>query len=76
MNYAQKFVIVAISKYQENGGGDEIFRVSCNFEPSCSEFAKQAVCKHGALRGLVMSTRRILRCSARDIVMKINDPVP
>lgn len=76
MNYAQKFVIAAISKYQEGGGGDEIFRVSCNFEPSCSEFTKQAVCKHGTLRGLAMSSRRILRCSDRDIVVKIIDPVP
>ena len=35
---------------------------ACRFEPTCSEYAKQAVEKYGALRGTWMGIRRILRC--------------
>lgn len=35
---------------------------ACRFEPTCSEYAKQAVEKYGALRGVWMGTKRILRC--------------
>lgn len=35
---------------------------SCRFHPTCSEYAIQAVETHGALKGLVMATWRVLRC--------------
>jgi len=35
---------------------------SCRFHPSCSEYARQAVEKHGAARGAWLATRRLLRC--------------
>ena len=35
---------------------------ACRFEPTCSEYAKQAVEKYGALRGTWMALKRILRC--------------
>jgi len=35
---------------------------SCRFIPSCSEYAEQALSKHGILRGLKLSALRILRC--------------
>ncbi|MBK6722854.1 MAG: membrane protein insertion efficiency factor YidD [Acidobacteria bacterium] len=35
---------------------------ACRFEPSCSEYARQAVEKYGALRGTWMGVKRILRC--------------
>ena len=35
---------------------------ACRFEPTCSEYARQAVEKYGALKGMWMATRRILRC--------------
>jgi putative membrane protein insertion efficiency factor len=35
---------------------------SCRFHPTCSEYAYEAVYKHGVLRGLVLSTRRLLKC--------------
>ena len=35
---------------------------ACRFEPTCSEYAKQAVEKYGALRGTWMGLKRILRC--------------
>lgn len=35
---------------------------ACRFEPTCSEYAKQAVEKYGALRGSWLGLKRILRC--------------
>ncbi len=35
---------------------------SCRFEPSCSEYAAQALTIHGLWRGLSLGTRRVLRC--------------
>ena len=34
----------------------------CRFTPSCSEYAEQALIKHGILRGSKLSVLRILRC--------------
>ena len=38
------------------------FPPACRFDPTCSEYARQAVEKYGALRGSWMGLRRILRC--------------
>jgi uncharacterized protein len=35
---------------------------SCRFHPSCSSYAREAIERHGALRGLVFALRRIARC--------------
>ncbi len=35
---------------------------NCRFEPSCSEYAKQAVVKYGAVQGIWLSLKRIGRC--------------
>jgi putative membrane protein insertion efficiency factor len=35
---------------------------ACRFEPTCSEYARQAVEKYGAVRGTWMGLKRILRC--------------
>ena len=34
----------------------------CRFVPSCSEYAREAVHVHGALRGLALTFRRLVRC--------------
>lgn len=35
---------------------------SCRFTPTCSEYAVQALRKHGPLKGLYLAVRRLLRC--------------
>lgn len=35
---------------------------SCRFTPTCSEYAIDAINKHGPLKGVYLSFRRILRC--------------
>lgn len=35
---------------------------SCRFSPSCSQFAVEALTRHGALRGSWLALKRIARC--------------
>ena len=35
---------------------------SCRFTPTCSQYALEALRKHGPLRRLYLAVRRILRC--------------
>ncbi len=34
----------------------------CRFEPSCSEYAAQALRRHGVIRGSWLAIRRLARC--------------
>jgi uncharacterized protein len=35
---------------------------TCRFYPTCSAYALEAIRKYGALKGLCLAVRRILRC--------------
>lgn len=35
---------------------------ACRFVPSCSDHAAEAVARHGALKGSILSIGRLLRC--------------
>ncbi|MCD8185003.1 MAG: membrane protein insertion efficiency factor YidD [Rikenellaceae bacterium] len=35
---------------------------ACRFTPTCSQYALEALRKHGPIKGLYLSVRRILRC--------------
>ena len=35
---------------------------TCRFEPTCSQYAFEALRKHGLIKGLYLSVRRVLRC--------------
>jgi putative membrane protein insertion efficiency factor len=35
---------------------------SCRFHPTCSEYAAEAVERHGALRGSLLAMSRLARC--------------
>ena len=37
-------------------------RCACRFTPTCSEYTKQAIEKHGFIRGVWLGMKRISRC--------------
>ena len=47
---------------------------ACRFEPTCSEYAHQALATHGLRCGLYLTLRRLLRC--RPLGGWGYDPVP
>lgn len=38
------------------------FPARCRFSPTCSQYAKEAIEKYGAGKGLWLAVRRIMRC--------------
>jgi putative membrane protein insertion efficiency factor len=35
---------------------------SCRFHPTCSEYARQAIARHGVIKGIALGAIRILKC--------------
>ncbi|MDQ6930962.1 MAG: membrane protein insertion efficiency factor YidD [Candidatus Eremiobacteraeota bacterium] len=35
---------------------------SCRFYPTCSQYAAEAIAKHGAVRGVSLAVKRVGRC--------------
>ena len=35
---------------------------NCRFYPNCSDYAREAICSHGALRGSLLAARRLCKC--------------
>lgn len=68
-------IIRLINYYQSKGGGLYWFNVDCCFEPTCSEYCKQAIMKYGLLQGLVIFVKRLRRCNNRTNFERIPDPL-
>ena len=49
-------------------------RGACRHVPSCSEYAIEALERHGTMRGTYLAARRVLRCSP--LGSSGYDPVP
>jgi putative membrane protein insertion efficiency factor len=39
-----------------------LFPPSCRFQPTCSQYAIEAIATHGPLKGLGLALRRLSRC--------------
>jgi uncharacterized protein len=46
----------------------------CRYSPSCSNYAIEAIDRHGPVRGTIMAARRLIRC--RPGAARGADPVP
>lgn len=55
-----------------------IVPAACRFQPTCSEYARQAIARYGVLRGGALAARRLLRCHPFSRVARASgfDPVP
>ncbi len=70
----RRLIARLIERYQAGGGGRRYFAVECNFEPTCSEYTRQAVIDRGAWRGSLLGLKRIRRCTHQGLKKKIADP--
>jgi len=75
-NFIQQSILSAIRYYQKTGGSQQHFATSCNFTPTCSEYAHQAIMRFGVLKGISLGVKRIHRCNDPDCVESIVDPIP
>lgn len=68
----RRIAIAAIVIYQHLLG--PFTRGACRFTPSCSEFAREAIERHGVVRGTGLALRRLSRC--HPFGAQGADPVP
>ena len=60
MSAAAQAVVLAIRAYQRVIS--PLLPASCRFAPTCSEYAAEALARHGVGRGLRLALFRLLRC--------------
>ena len=56
----KKILIKMIRLYQKIPGE---FHNNCNFTPTCSNYAIEALKKHGTIKGLTLTIKRIIKCN-------------
>ena len=56
-----KFLLIAPLRFYRYAISPMLGR-SCRFYPTCSEYAIEAVERHGALRGGLLAAKRVGRC--------------
>lgn len=64
MNAAQHILLFVLRLYRwfVSPVLTTLFGAACRFEPSCSVYATEAVCRHGAGRGGWLAVKRLARC--------------
>lgn len=60
MTYLSRAVVAPIRAYQRLIS--PWLGARCRFHPSCSEYAAQAILRHGPLKGAYLAIRRVIRC--------------
>lgn len=60
MAVGARAALAAIRLYQRRIS--PLFGARCIYVPTCSEYAFQAISRHGLARGVWLALRRILRC--------------
>ncbi len=68
----KKLLIKAIKFYQKKISPH--FAPRCRFYPTCSQYALEAIERHGAVKGSVLTVLRLLRCNP--LFPGGYDPVP
>ncbi|MFA6937728.1 MAG: membrane protein insertion efficiency factor YidD [Treponema sp.] len=60
-NFFVKFLTILIRVYQVCIS--PLFPPCCRYYPTCSQYALEAIKKHGPGKGLYLAIKRILRCN-------------
>ena len=61
MNLLSRLLLLPIRFYQR--AISPLLPPTCRYTPTCSQYAVEAITKHGPLRGSWLALRRILRCN-------------
>ena len=56
------FPFLAIIKFYQNFISP-LLPSTCRYTPTCSEYAKQSLVKHGLIKGSFTSIKRIIKCN-------------
>jgi putative membrane protein insertion efficiency factor len=72
MKWLRQIFVLPIIAYQ--GIISPFLPASCRYTPTCSQYAKEAILKYGAMKGFWMALKRIVRCHPWG--GKGYDPVP
>ncbi len=59
-NILNKLLITLVRFYQY--GISPMFPAACRYTPTCSQYAVEALQKHGPWRGLILAAKRISSC--------------
>ncbi|MBP5451390.1 MAG: membrane protein insertion efficiency factor YidD [Treponema sp.] len=60
-NFFIKFFCLLIRFYQVCIS--PLFPASCRYTPTCSQYALEAIKRHGPVKGFYLAVKRILRCN-------------
>jgi uncharacterized protein len=72
--HAFRSPVLALIRFYQSNLSTRIASRRCRFQPSCSEYAYEAVSRYGVLRGGLMAYQRIARCNPAHPAGA--DPVP
>jgi uncharacterized protein len=61
LSVAQRVALAVLRAYKV--AFSPMYAGACRFVPSCSEYAAEAVARHGVVRGSFMAARRLARCN-------------
>jgi putative membrane protein insertion efficiency factor len=56
----KRFILLLIRSYKKYIS--PLLGNHCRFHPTCSEYTYEAIQKHGLLRGILIGTKRLLKC--------------
>ena len=56
------FPFLAIIRFYQNFISP-LIPSTCRYTPTCSEYAKQSLVKHGLIKGSFISIKRIIKCN-------------
>ena len=60
----KKFLCIILKGYKKHiSPVFEHFGIHCKFYPSCSEYMMEAINKYGALKGVFLGIKRLIRCN-------------
>jgi putative membrane protein insertion efficiency factor len=66
--FMKSFFLFLIRLYQKTLSPDHgvfsrhLIHMRCRFHPTCSQYAHEAIERHGVFKGLYLGSKRILRC--------------